>query len=395
VEAFRDALYVLTRAVIERVLYAAHPDEIYDVTLHLDDPALADVGRLRELIAENDDVQRALLLGGPPSQEIATGLFQRWVSAYRDLTGQLTSFEEARADELFADLDAMRSRETVPVVLTTPLFTFVMEQDELELASDLKIGSRRGNPFIRREIDHAGDSLLHSAAFPYAASFALTSAFETSRAGLDASSEMDRHFRVISALRLLGGDGAVRVGPHVAAAVRPALCLPNNVSNHAVMAQGVPQFNPFVQTFVLQSADRERLIEFVGQLDALADDAALAFALRRFADSFARTRADDKIVDYWIALESMFSTEKTEVTYRVSMRTARFIGATGDERRDLRGRLKHSYGVRSSIVHGTRVRAERLNEVESETATLLRRALVRWLQVGGTSAATLDDEMLG
>jgi len=91
----------------------------------------------------------------------------------------------------------------------------------------------------------------------------------------------------------------------------------------------------------------------------------------------------------------MFSTEKTEVTYRVSMRTARFIGATGDERRDLRGRLKHSYGVRSSIVHGTRVRAERLNEVESETATLLRRALVRWLQVGGTSAATLDDEMLG
>ena len=86
------------------------PDDVDDVTLHLDANADADVARLRETIPRSRDVRRALLFGDDQeiSEETVRSVLQRWVSAYRDLTDQLREFDEARADELFADLREMR-----------------------------------------------------------------------------------------------------------------------------------------------------------------------------------------------------------------------------------------------------------------------------------------------
>jgi hypothetical protein len=346
-EKLREVLYAATRRVIAEDLYAAMPppDDIYDVTLHLDADGELLLARLHETIVASPDVQRALQFSGDReiSREIAQGVLQRWVSEYRDLTGNLRAFDEARADELFADLKEMQRRATIPARMTTPVFSFEMDAQELHLRPDLSVASRHANPLIRRNIDLAWGSLLMGGGFPRAVPmFAITSTFESPPERLEADREMDRHERVTSALRLLKACGSPHIGTHLVSVERPALRLPNTIARDIAVARGVPHFSPFADTYVLRRTDEPGLARLVEQLDDHAGDEALTFALRRFADSHARTRDEDKIVDYWVALESMFSKETTEVTYRVSMRAARFIGVTAEERSKLRGSLKRS-----------------------------------------------------
>jgi len=118
--------------------------------------------------------------------------------------------------------------------------------------------------------------------------------------------------------------------------------------------------------------------------------------LRRFNDSYSRNRQEDKIVDYWIALENLFTNrdERAEITFRVCLRGARFIGSDQNERSRVRNRLRESYKVRSKIVHGDSVASERLEVIEVSTSELLRGALRSWIAMGGTTASAIDLEML-
>ena len=280
--------------------------------------------------------------------------------------------------------------------MTTPIFNFEMGTEELELRPDLSIVSRRADPEVRRYIDVAWSSVLRQAGAPRAVPrYAISSTFEAAREGLDASREMDRHERVISAMRLLVAPGSPHIATHLVSPARPALRLPHTLVRDIRMFGVSLSSTPSQISTCFASRRSQNSLASWNSSDEQADDAALTFALRRFADAYARTRDDDRIVDYWVALESMFSKETSEVTYRVSMRAARFIGATADERSDLRERLKRSYGVRSKLVHGVRVDAGRVHDAHVETVELLRLALLRWLDVGGTSPEELDAAMLG
>lgn len=61
----------------------------------------------------------------------------------------------------------------------------------------------------------------------------------------------------------------------------------------------------------------------------------------------------DAAIDLGIALESILikSDESTEITYRISMRGARLLGKTLDERLDLKKKLTKIYGMRSKAAH--------------------------------------------
>lgn len=74
----------------------------------------------------------------------------------------------------------------------------------------------------------------------------------------------------------------------------------------------------------------------------------------RSAISSARgmTFLPQKIAQYITALETLFSTSSSELTYRLSERVAFFLGETPAERRTLFERIRDAYTVRSSTVHG-------------------------------------------
>ncbi|MEA4883001.1 MAG: HEPN domain-containing protein [Clostridia bacterium] len=112
-----------------------------------------------------------------------------------------------------------------------------------------------------------------------------------------------------------------------------------------------------------------------------ANSSVARLALSRYGTGTGRRRVEDQIIDYWIALESIFLQENDELRFRASLRIAGFLGITGDERVHIRRQAMNSYDVRSKVVHGS----SRLNENQitvacSETRELLRTSLIKLLR---------------
>jgi hypothetical protein len=64
---------------------------------------------------------------------------------------------------------------------------------------------------------------------------------------------------------------------------------------------------------------------------------------------------EDKVIDYAIALESLFSKEGDTIdslAHKYSLRCARLLKADPRERKKVFCQMKHFYIVRSNIVHG-------------------------------------------
>jgi len=79
-------------------------------------------------------------------------------------------------------------------------------------------------------------------------------------------------------------------------------------------------------------------------------------ALQRFCDAVDRHRPDEALLDYWIACESLFGEdiEIGELTYRLSLRIAHFLGMSPVERAKLRDDAKKAYHARGHLLHGAR-----------------------------------------
>lgn len=79
----------------------------------------------------------------------------------------------------------------------------------------------------------------------------------------------------------------------------------------------------------------------------------------------ARATADllVKIAFYCMCLESLFSTDKEGITYRVAERNAFFIGNHGPERRAIFDDVSRLYNTRSKVVHGDLVKKAQLPDL--------------------------------
>jgi hypothetical protein len=133
--------------------------------------------------------------------------------------------------------------------------------------------------------------------------------------------------------------------------------------------------------------------------DRAMSNPRLVLAIGRLGDSYARKKPEDKLVDYWIALETLFATDATqELKYRVSLRIARFIGKTTQQRQALFQEIKRSYDQRSDVVHGgdpASKRRQRLPDVVQQTGTTLRIVLLQCVEQGEPPRLqNIDDEML-
>jgi len=111
-------------------------------------------------------------------------------------------------------------------------------------------------------------------------------------------------------------------------------------------------------------------------------DKHFSLPLKRFAESHVRNAVDDRLVDYWIGLESMFLSRggnQGELKFRAALRIAEFLGKDGADRTRLYELVKQSYDHRSRVVHGVHnaSESETLSHIEVETRTILRKALLK------------------
>lgn len=92
----------------------------------------------------------------------------------------------------------------------------------------------------------------------------------------------------------------------------------------------------------------------------------------------ARTNPDlaVKIANYMTCFETLFSTDNTELSHKLSERVAFFL--CDSDRKTAYGKMKRAYGVRSRVVHGGSLSARgeaSLAEVSSDVDGLLRASL--------------------
>ena len=134
----------------------------------------------------------------------------------------------------------------------------------------------------------------------------------------------------------------------------------------------------------LSSSMQQEIMDIWRRINAFTGNSAIRLALRRWDLVAERDNPDDALIDYWIALESLFIQDsKQEVTYRASLRTAAFVGETPEEREEIYGKLKKSYNLRSGIVHGGDPKKGDKSELIGKTRSYLRRALLKILTSDG------------
>ena len=72
-----------------------------------------------------------------------------------------------------------------------------------------------------------------------------------------------------------------------------------------------------------------------------------------------------KIANYCSALETLFTTDSTELAHKLAERVAFFLGERGDNRRDVFAMVKSAYNLRSKLVHGDTLKQ---NQIDALTA---------------------------
>jgi hypothetical protein len=100
--------------------------------------------------------------------------------------------------------------------------------------------------------------------------------------------------------------------------------------------------------------DVQALRDLVSSFVSVPPREQVRLALRRFDAAYERTRPEDKLIDYWVALEALFlkRSEQQESTYKAALRIARFLGESPGQRVELFETMKKSYNARSRVVHG-------------------------------------------
>lgn len=76
-------------------------------------------------------------------------------------------------------------------------------------------------------------------------------------------------------------------------------------------------------------------------------------SIRRYSMSLDRSNLGDAIVDVFVGLESLLLRDNTELSFRLSIRTAALLSKRKIERAVIYKAVKKAYGFRSQVVHGS------------------------------------------
>lgn len=94
-------------------------------------------------------------------------------------------------------------------------------------------------------------------------------------------------------------------------------------------------------------------------------------------------RMETRLVNFSIALESIFSTDNIELSYRISLRVSFLLGNNSAERKEIFENVKGIYNIRSKIVHGSVLRKkekDKLLKTVEKLEVYLRASIIKILK---------------
>ena len=144
----------------------------------------------------------------------------------------------------------------------------------------------------------------------------------------------------------------------------------NNLRNRKTLTErDIDKFQESLQEWMKYSGDRS----------------VPSLALGRLAASVSRRGRfglQDSILDISIALEILYQIGNMELSYKLAMRAAHYLGEDAEKRNSIFQEVKTLYTIRSSIVHGNKMGKLELRQVYERGFDLARNTLLKILSGG-------------
>jgi hypothetical protein len=252
-----------------------------------------------------------------------------------------------------------------------------LSEDEIDYFYNTRLAPNSGAaPKVSQMLPHSG----WVRSYPKIPQYAIEITYDWT-AGAEEKDEDDARERAVNfvtPLRLLAGH---RVDIFLTERRWPTL-LPTDLGG-TLLGTLRPQSK---KVYNITEDDCNKLADLAMQLRGSPNLSKVNLALGRWNTGIERERDDDRLVDFWIALESLYVTDGTaEIRYRAGLRLAAYLGDTGDERLELLKDIRHSYDWRSAIVHGGTNKYEKyskkrnLADTTNLTGAVVRKTLLKLL----------------
>lgn len=129
----------------------------------------------------------------------------------------------------------------------------------------------------------------------------------------------------------------------------------------------------------ISDADSTVVSRLFSMIRKSARSTGLSTPITRLEDADTRMKVEDRLLDYWVALEALFLPPDLDrdITQAIALAAAHYVGKHSKERQQLYDDLKVSYAWRSHLIHGQRGTPPRVgvDAVTKTTGHILRRAL--------------------
>jgi hypothetical protein len=245
---------------------------------------------------------------------VNTGLLQDFLLRYAELASDF-SWHERAFDQTWEEFEAYTTSGEAVLEVTSLLHHVRLAGDSVPLGDLVTIHAlrERDKEQIWARIRREGSTYLEQ---PYGWDAAFKTRITWRRGQHSALQQgRDLHEMGLAALRLLR-PGRPALSVSFADPVSPGAAFASpGVGLSDLIGWGDPVWGDPLE---LSGDERGELERLLSAYRARKDDPELAFALRRFFLSYGRQLAEDRLVDGWIALESLFGDPKTRRTSRTA-----------------------------------------------------------------------------
>ena len=155
---------------------------------------------------------------------------------------------------------------------------------------------------------------------------------------------------LLIALRLFSA-GSIQLGPQIESYWLRSWGFKKNVFWGDVFYLE-PRWISGMDESVLTAAEALHFKRFWHRFRRIKPTKALRIAVNRFDLAYRNEHPGERLIDYMIALEALYTGDVQELAYKLALRAAFFLGKTREERNSIFHILKKAYTVRSQIVHG-------------------------------------------
>ena len=339
--------------------------------------------------ALNDLSARAV---GSPSLSQQTDALRALLVAtlgeYLDRKSELR-YDAAMVESVIDDAAALVSGNAVPVVLIAPVRNIQTVENPIPLAADVIV-----RPVNQTELERWINTRPRPGGLRDADFTDLQVAIEIHDSSPPSAAVEEQYKRAQARLR----SALVALSLHLDCAAREPFVERQRgaLSAHRDLVVDLGQ-DSAPRVARLKRSDALPLAELWGALAETKPGDSVEIALRRWTDAASGTKAEEVLLDAWIALEALVLArgESPEgLRHRAALRISALIGHGPDERAQLYREIGQSYVARSKLVHGEATGKLDLIGIAGRTRDYLRRTLLAVLEAHGEYSPEQTEELL-